>query len=349
MIKYKTKKILLIGIVFLFTLLLISCGKGSPENTDPFGEGRDPSTLGEENEEMVGSKAEEILEIEDKDKLIKIRIDDGRPAILFNRQKWNEIYDMDNLASQYNGIDFIVDENQMIIATEGDKVVDGVILGIDRLDEFKAFGFTNPSVFFLMEDGTVEWLVAPPRLVYTGDEIRDDFYGASLKVPWLKDIESFAIDVESEGFGDMTVFAKDKAGLHYDLRIPCSFTYNIDYTWQCVLDENENSLGILDFDEEGNFSFEIGSTYEIAERYSGTYEISLDDESSKGFRAGMIRVDLDLDPSIRFEGSPEKINGSFFIQSTGSETLTLWAGDGDPLFPGMDMYEFTFRDFKGGY
>ncbi len=345
-LKYKN---LFLILVVLFTVLIItSCNKQTPGKP---GTSKGSGTFGEQNEEPMQGADEPII-VEDEEKLIKIRIEDGNPYITFNRQAWIDIHDMEVLGEDYIGENMRVDDKELSIKTLSGKVKDAAVIRLDALDNLKTFGFANLTVFLLMENGTVEWLISPPRLL-TEDSKGGGEYGDSFKVPWLKDIEEMYYDIESEGIGEMTVFAKDKDGLNYDLRLPCSYYWNLEYSWECVLvpsgDYYGDFVGIMDFDEEGNFSFKSGFRESDAdESYSGTYDISLDDESSKGYFPGMMKIDLSLDYS-NWEGnmSPEKIIGFYFTESICDESITLLLGDGDPLVGDIVEYVFTPHEYKG--
>lgn len=330
-------------------LLLASCSKNPSSSPGSFGE-QESSDENNTGDSIPLIKSKEPTIVEDEERLIKIRIDDGVPTISFNRKAWVDIHDMENLAEAYNGIEMTIEEKELSIKTISGKVADAAILKIDALDVYKTFDFTEPTVFLLMENGTVEWFTAPARLI-TEEGGRSSEYTDSLKVPWLKDIVEIYCDNESEGIGDMTVFAKDSSGLNYDLRIPCGFYWNLDYIWECVLattDDGVDYLGIMDFDEEGNFSFKTGfRESETDECYSGSYDISLDEESSKGYRAGMMKLDLSLDYSDWEGNRPNKINGIFFTINVQDESITLMSGDGDTLVAGTDVYEFTPHEYKG--
>ncbi len=344
----KRKKVLFILMALFMVFFITSCNKGASVSQDP---SIDTVSIGEQDETPL-LKSDEPIIVEDVEKLIKIRIEDGNPYISFNRQAWIDIHDVEKLGEEYIGEYMKVDDRELSIKTLSGKVLDAAILRLDALDSFKILGFTDLTVFLLMENGTVEWFVAPPRML-TEESSGCDEYGESLKVPWLKDIVEIYYDIESEGIGDMTVFAKDKDGLNYDLRIPCSFYWNLYYSWECVLvsldDDYGDFVGIMNFDEEGNFSFKTGYRESDAdESYSGTYEISLDDEFSKGYRKRMIKIDLLLDYS-NWEGnmSPEKIRGIYFAKSVDDESITLRLEDGDPLVGDIYEYIFTPHEYKG--
>ena len=236
-----------------------------------------------------------------------------------------------------------VDENELTLDTLAVRVIDGCILEIESLDYYKTFGFSDRSVFLLMDDGTVEWILASPKIIDKNLE-KWTYYSASQKLPWIKDIVAIYIDTEDEGYGNKTVFAEDKKGLHYNLRIPSEFFYSLDNHWEYYYDEESNRLCTINFKEDGYFELNIGSTYEISESYVGTYDISLDAESSKGYQAGMIRVDLYWDESknnnVHWE-HPETIQGTFFVENHAGNRLVLFAGEGDTLVPGVDFYDFT--------
>ena len=70
----------------------------------------------------------------------------------------------------------------------------------------------------------------------------------------------------------------------------------------------------------------------------GTYEISLDESSSKGYRAGTIVFDL-KSKSPDVSGKDKKFKGAYFIESS-MNSITLWPADGDNFYQERDEYKY---------
>lgn len=215
-------------------------------------------------------------------------------------------------------------------------------------------GFIAPTIIFLMDDGSLEWLVADPTW-YTEDNEPINSMG---KINWLKDIVSLSYETDGEGLGDeKTIFAKDKAGLRYNLKYPCNLQAILYATWRCELRADDGYVAYLYFDEFGEAWLEKGWEDEMAESYLGRYQVYLAEDGKQGQKAGSISLDLAVEWWV-WEGegpidSPRTIRGSFFaeIEQGDQLVLHLWPLAGDALHKekgkAMSEYQFIFIDEAG--
>ena len=135
--------------------------------------------------------------------------------------------------------------------------------------------------------------------------------------------------------------------------VPCSFQYIFDRKWEARLyppgDDFENYMVFLTFDEGGNVTLQKGlKESEADEIYVGTYEVSLNEESSEDHRPGIFKFDLKLDYSAWGDVGQGKIRGSYFSDSDKDGlSITLWLNDGDPFHEGVAEYKFFLQHESG--
>jgi len=229
-----------------------------------------------------------------EDGLISVELKDGRVEISFDHDLWNERYNLyDSIDPEVNTSDQLQAGPFTISGLTGEvtDVCIGMVAAFDRND----YGnFVTPSVILLMEDGTLNMTMADP---YTQGE---DTVFDSMRLPWLKDIASLVC--EKDGAGDKTIFAADKDGLRYDLRVPYGYSALFDKELYCAqpLDEDIDNAGdylALTLSEDGAVVYEKrwGEGDECYEIYNGTYEVRLAEAHDPGQLQAAISFDLQLD------------------------------------------------------
>lgn len=328
------KMILMAAVILLGAFALVSCHGGSSDSKPDHG----------------GAPGQALVR-EDEEGLVAVRIVEGAASISFDLARWEQIHQISEQVKTFHPDSELV-EGEFPIENESGRIKDAVVGKVPGISLFAYYDFIVPTVFLLMEDGSVEWLSALPRL---SDDVEQLY--RSCRLPWIRGIESLSYEPESEGRGDMTVFAVDAAGLHYDLRIPSDLAGLPGHSWECTLlypDEYAGEyVAFLTLEEEGGASLTKGlRESEIDEIYRGSYQISLDDEATLGCRPGIILFDLELSYSVwEDEGALDNdggIRGSYFIETgEGGASFTLWLSDGDALHEGMDEYVF-FLEYAPG-
>jgi len=289
-------------------------------------------TIGVENTEKPSGDIGDIKVRWDEEELVMIRIINGEPELTFAFDRWAELHDLFNyIEKNYPYVEVPVYGNP-IIGPSGrlTNVKDACVGKIEALDSAKHDGFIIPSVILLMEDGTIEWVLADP---FVGMQFS---YG---KLPWLNNIVSLSYEQESDGRGDMTIYATDADGLRYDVRIPCGLYDIFEDDWYCELSAGENYGIFLSFEENGGVTLMKGWLQsEAAAIYNGTYTVSLSENVPEAERPGMISFDLSLDFSDY--DFPEKIQGMYYISASWGISMELYLSGGDTLHDGMAGYTF---------
>ena len=282
---------------------------------------------------------------EDGEGLVSVFIwEDGRAELLFDLERW------DNLHGVYDNAYFDaerISEGPFSIVTAGKGRVKDACVG--KIED--AFGylslrdFISPTVILLMEDGSLEYLQTDP---FEGINSFDGALYSQGKLPWLKDVESLSYENDGEGIGEMTIFARDKAGLIYNTRNLIHMTGVFDDEWLFRLDRegfSEWRYCVLRLFEDGGAAFETGLNdgFGIGDYgvYEGSYEISLAENAPSGRRPGLISFDMTMTGG---DAQTERISGAYFIQARDGITLELWHSDGGHLayFDGEPVTEFYF-------
>ncbi|HZJ76382.1 MAG TPA: hypothetical protein VFC70_01615, partial [Oscillospiraceae bacterium] len=326
---------LIIGVI-----LITSCNNGKlPVNGDNSSEKNSDSSM--EN------KIENVIVRGDEDGLVKIRTENGKVYISFDVDKWindPDFYDYLETQKEVHGYDGNIIDEEFIIGELSGTVKDICVGKIESLEYVYDSDFITPAVFFLMEDGTVEWMYAFPYITEFQDEtVYMNSYVSYGKISWIKDIVSLSYEAETEGVGNKSVFATDKEGLKYNLKIPAGLGGITSFPWTTELfyDEHHDTYYVVDLrlSEDGKAVLTKGlSDYPPEKTYEGTYELYLDESSSKGYRAGMIGFDL-KSRSPDFGEKNREFKGVYFIDSD-FNSMTLWPADGDIFHQGIDEYKF---------
>lgn len=337
----KLKKTLIIFILIISVIFITSCNK------DKLPVNKDSNSDGKKINSSIGDKTENAIVKEDDDGLVNIRVKDKKIYLSFDVDKWLKDQDFyDYLETQKEIFDYdggIVDEEFVIEGLSG--VVKDVCIGkIGSLVYVYDSDFVTPAAFFLMEDGTVEWMHAFPYITEFPDEtIYMNRYKSYGKIPWIKDIISLSYETEPEGIGNKSVFATDKNGLKYNLKIPARLNEITNLLWSTepFYDEQRDSICVIDLEifKDGKAVFRKGRPDSSPDQiYEGTYEISLDESSSKGYRPGIILFDLKL-KSSNIDVENKGFKGAYFIESYFT-SMILWPADGDNFHQGIEEYEF---------
>ncbi|HZK57623.1 MAG TPA: hypothetical protein VFD17_04855 [Clostridia bacterium] len=303
-------------------------------------------------------KGETVVRKDEKN-LIEVHIEKGEAWVYFNLEKWEEVFALSEIKAGGGLIPCFNTENwREILKVEdtkfmGDnycgpfpikglsgKVRDANITQIEELDFFSGCSETIPTIFLLMEDGTVEFTY--------GDmfHIVPDFPALESLGPllWVEDIESLIHENDGEGIGEMTVYAVDAKGNKYDLRIPSKFrVLSLGMSWvsnELAREPDFSPVGpaycaVLDFSEDGTVILEKGWVNDVPVKYKGNYRITMGEGE---MRPGMMIFDLYLDSSA--PNAKKEIHGSYFAEIYYGMELELYPGEGELLYEeGMKSHE----------
>lgn len=260
----------------------------------------------------------------DVENLVEVCIEDGEATVTLDVGRFEELYDF---SQQY---EMEMYSGTIRIVGNSSKIRDACIAQISELDHMNGADFVTPTIFLLMEDGTVEHVMVD---FYPVDSKDPEFQSEQLL--WMKDIVSLSYESDGEGFGSMTVYAEDKNGLRYDLRIPASFCQLYSGAWVCEIHDVEDDVqaghyGVLTFDVDGTVVFENGWIgYGTPTVYRGSYDLTLAENDET--RPGMLTLDLHMDSTSYNTEEPKKIQGTFFAEITNLVALNLWRSEGDSL------------------
>lgn len=351
----RRRKILnwLIVLFLVFPIVLTACDNKSKDsigkeegNNEKF----DLLTKKDKDGKAAGEKKEKNSWTDEKG-LIKIWKENNDYYIYNDLEKWEEIHDIYNYhESIYNFDTHLVDRELLIEGLNG-EIIDVAIVGIDgyggSLDEKNDF----PLIFMLMESGEVAWLYGYPPWDSDYDE-GESFYQESQHIyghlPYLKDIVSLSYEKDTEGIGGLTLFAIDKDGLRYDIRHIFDFAALSHIGWLTfpsnAHDGEFESIQIdLSIDGDARMIKTIYGEVEIF--YEGSYDIHLDDSSSKGYRAPSLTLDLKLDHITNDAYTDkERFKGTFMLALDEVRDIIFYPSDGDSFDNEGEFYKFIIAE-----
>ena len=294
----------------------------------------------------------------DTDGLVQVRIANGEAFLAFDWTRWDELYCAYDLVKEYvydPERTFRFDEEEIQgkffpIADLSGKVVDACIGQVVALDTMKYPSFVTPTVILLLEDGSLEWMLADPFAPTNAEILLDEYYSMG-HLPWVKNITALSYESDNEGLGTMTIFATDAAGARYDVRDPCFLTHTFSGVWYTTLIPGETDPpvnGYLRLHPDGSADYKIGyENSELLETWLGTYTVILGE--GQELPPGTIAFDFSLDQryfdDIGHEGLPAQIQGSYRFTIDMNSNFTLYLNDGDLLCPTFtidnpDLYPF---------
>jgi hypothetical protein len=313
------KKRLIPFMLLLCLICLAGCGNGAAEPAPSPGRQNPavaPPALTEPNGGTEPGRG--ALTRQDEDGLVSVRIEDGRAEISFDLERWEKLHDLYDVGEFYEPA--MIREGPFAIGNLAGGVKDACIGKIDALDWIN-YKFVTPAVVLLMEDGSLEWLLADP---YPGDYEWE--YYSNGKLPWLKDIVSLSYENETAGRGDPVIFATDKDGLRYDVRALCWLTHVFEAEWVYEIGptlEDDRECIFLNFQADGEISARKGLLYngDCYAFYTGKYTVSLAENDTAGRRPAIISLELwdewQLDmPNPDFSAPPE-LSGTYFFEADG--------------------------------
>ena len=337
------KKQLLTLLLAFFLIGLWSCAKNEPK----------PAAADQNNTSQIRRDAEGLVEL---------RIENGAASLTYNLGKWEELHRIRAFAAE-RFPDLKLSGGPFPVEGLSGRVKDACIAKVGDLDylkysdaeDFSTYGnLVMPAVIFLMEDGGVEWGLADV-LNYSGAVYIDG------RLPFIRDIVSLSYEPDRGGIKSRdTIYATDKNGLRYDMKLLCGLTAFFETGWRSEWpgrnDEEFNFSNLL-FTEDGSVVFTLGLQDEYTDwnyaGYFGIFEIFLAENDPGGKKGGTITFDLSLDFTNR-DKCPVTNRGTYLISGDSGWALTLWLESGDPLLDGygnpVERYLFYPSDhFIGGY
>ncbi len=322
------KKVAALCVALLICLTFAACQRN--DENDPVGDG-DGSLIdnmkGQFLDEREANQA--LIVRSDAEGLVEIRIEKGKASAQLNAARFETLY---NYSGEYGELLF---DGRLPIKGLSGKVKDGCVAQVEQIDYLNGTDFVTPTIFLLMEDGSVEWV--PVELFSQGYGEPELYSWGPLM--WIEGIVSLSYESDGEGMGSMTVFATDKGGIRYDLSIPVNFMELCNGSWICDLNgeaasfDSEGYFGVLTFTPEGGAAFEAGwvDGGDVL-RYVGSYELSIAENGKR--RPGILSFDLKLEAESHAPDAPKRIRGSYFADVYGIIMLDLWHSDGDFLYAG---------------
>lgn len=300
-----------------------------------------------EGESSVEEKGQSIPIIrEDKEKLVKVAINDGEATISFDFDRWEQLHQL-----KENAFDFIdtdaMEEGPFPMKVESGKVVDAYIGKIQSIS-FAEYEFIMPTVVLLMEDGSLEWFFADPYntidLKDIGGEYEDyENFTSMGKLSHKDDYVSFSYESDGEGYGNDTIYIRNSVGEKFDFRYLLYETNLTFGTWVCSLPPGDYMHGFITFSEDGTVKWEIGDMDEddinkIGQAYEiweGIYEFIKTDD--REYPIGTLLLDMggwwiyEGEGDLGYEG---QIKSSYRTDFSPSGDLVLYYNDG------VDLYQF---------
>lgn len=287
--------------------------------------------------------------IQDPEGWILVRLEEGQAFLAFDPDNWPDESGIDKNLSEpvFGRVDGLKGKPVSACA--------GRMFGLNESLDDEGYPMM-PVVVFLMEDGSLEWLLADPSWHQSLSERGpNDLVFSRGLIPWVQDVVKLSLEETGEGVGGMqTIYAKDSAGLRYDLSLPLNFQPLTYATWTLMPEEDDpEGWAYLGFNEAGEATLMTGSEYEALDTHRGTYRLYLAADGAQGKSAGTLELDLLLaedTPVVRSAARP-KVQGSFFAGIDWQNDLWLYPAEGDPLYVkdgrSPEAYRFGMIDAPG--
>lgn len=342
----------LIALALIVALVLTGCGKEPVSSGGKVPEDRgDVQLLGKKEDD---TKVEEVKNTwTDEKGLVKIWKEGEEYYIHSDLDKWEEAFNISDYTERHymNGI--LVDRN-LVISGLDQKVKDIRISQIEGYSGSFEDEHNFPIIFFLMESGDISWMHAYPAL----DTLLEDgtIYEEKDKyvydyLAYLKDIKDFVYENDGEGYGNKSLFAIDKDGLKYNMKHVLDyqgFRYGFWVSYAHGEDFDEVNLDFTGEDTITMYTKKEGQ--EIVSQYEGSYTMYLDDNSSVGYRAPSIGLDLDLiDPVLGRPIGGKGFKGTYMLSMEGPYTYLFFHTDGDFFYSDGEVFQFDLDYYEGEY
>lgn len=268
----------------------------------------------------------------DKDNLVEIRREGDEYFIYYPLDNWEKVYAI----SYYEGELYLKDElihEELPILDLGGQVKDIAINMVSDLDQ-TTDEYIQPMVFFLMEDGSVEWLPGFPTATegpYYGQGGASAEYSRG-KLPWIRNIESlFAIEGPE---GEEVLYGLGRDGKKSKLMDAYNLGQLHHGGWEHPDHEEESYYHInkMGFSQDGLFRLKRRNILDDVELvYEGSYDIAIEDDSYQGYKGPSLVLDLKLSRNTTgsSKGVKDHIRGTYGVDSRyyGGVDFKLLEGD----------------------
>lgn len=268
----------------------------------------------------------------DRDNLVEIRREGHDYFLYYPLDNWEEVYRI----SFYEGELYLKDElmqEEVPILGLGGQVKDIAINMVSDLDQ-TTDEYIQPIVFFLMEDGSVEWLPGFPVATegpYNSEELGIVEFSRG-KLPWIKDIENlFVVETSEEG---EVLYGRGKNGKRSKLMDSYNLSQLLHGGWEYPDYEEESDYHInkVSFSDDGLFRLMKRNILDDVELiYEGSYDIAMEDDSYQGYKGPNLVLDLKLirNTSGSSAGIKKHISGIYGLESRyyGGVDFQLLEGD----------------------
>lgn len=352
----------LLPVLLICATLLSSCAEDTVETN-----AANPSrpTLGSSRLEdiLYGSaapaqseiaNAADILICEDEEGLVQVRIVNGAAELSFDLERWEALHGLK--PEEHEGV---LHKGPFDIISAHGAIKDACIVQVPEMDtRHRHEEFVTPTVMLLMEDGSLEYLLADPL-----EDRMDDCYYSYGPLPWLKQIESLSYQSASEGLSP-TIFATDSSGFRYNAIRAARYCFIFYGDWNMPLDPEVGGrsgyIAVLRFLNETQAEFLVKSKYEVTEYYVGEYELLLREDGHAATTYDAIDFTLSLE-GLKREGGNDTtyprnwISNVCFAELIDDSALQLRTRYGDHFYDNqyhdaaepLTEYLFTYSPHAG--
>jgi len=318
------------------------CGSGGGSSDDNFQQAQSGEDAESESDAPGG-----VLERQDEEGLVFVYIENGAAEVRLDIDRWEALFDITgSLEPEQSYISDFLNDGPFPVAGVSDRIKDACVGYVQALDIYDYTVYSTPAVVLLMENGTVEYFMADPFI----SDGPGEYYSYG-KMPWLEDIVKLTYEAETDGYGNMTIYAWDSEGFKYNISL-VGHLVNIFHEggiWEFFLtDEWGDGLQCgMNLSEDGNVwvtvsrNFAGDADYLLEQTYEGRYEVFLAESGDRV--SGTIDFDLGLtwwiaeigdspDPAdISYWDERQRLVGTYSFQAYGDGYLNLYLMYGDAL------------------
>ncbi len=349
-------------LILVFSIILTGCGGGNgngpsesgdnakdPKNPSSLLEGQDQGGQDNNNQENLGLWT-------DEEEIVTIRKTEEGLFISYDFDKLDDLYNFSDYAERtFDDLEII--KRELPILGLGGQVKEVALGKIGGYGEYYEEGFAFPVAIFLLEDGSLEWMITMPYLAGEYDVEEEMAQYSFGWIPWMENIDSLSLEVDYEGVGDLEIYANSKDGLQYKVKYPLDYSDLLFGEWVAFIQEYTTEFDYISISLSTDMSAFVSFRNQVDDvslDYMGTYDIHFDNSSSKGYRAPSISLDLDLEivSPPHYIVDKYNISGTFMLDTTGFGAIDFYHSDGDDLFDNIYYYNFeinAYDNYDGAY
>ena len=150
--------------------------------------------------------------------LVQIRQEGEDYSIYYYQDEWEAIHFISDSIERHHGDEVVLLEDFTPIEGFNGRVKDLVLINMDEYTQ-GALEDNYPQAFFLMENGTVEWMPTYP-FIDKDIQVGERSQSTISPLPWLKDIVEIKLEMDYEGIGGEATYAIDSDGKSYNIKHP---------------------------------------------------------------------------------------------------------------------------------